>query len=267
MAADQPWWTRAVVYQVYPRSFQDSDGDGIGDLGGVLARLDHLTDLGVDVLWLSPVYPSPQADNGYDISDYQDIDPLFGTLAQLDELIAALHARGMKLLMDLVVNHTSDEHPWFVECRSSPDVCQAGLVLVAATARRHGRRRPGRGADQLAVLLLRAGLDPRPGQRRVLPAPVRPQAARPQLGEPRGPAGDLRDDAVVARPRGRRLPHGRHQHDQQGRRRGRPPARRSAAARLVPRRRLGVLPLRAADPRVPRRDAPRGVRASGTERS
>ncbi|MGY2064215.1 glycoside hydrolase family 13 protein [Blastococcus sp. SYSU DS0619] len=122
MAADQPaWWTRAVVYQVYPRSFADSDGDGIGDLGGVLLHLDHLADLGVDVLWLSPVYPSPQADNGYDISDYQDIDPLFGSLEQLDELIAALHARGMKLLMDLVVNHTSDEHPWFVEARSSKD--------------------------------------------------------------------------------------------------------------------------------------------------
>jgi oligo-1,6-glucosidase len=118
---DAPWWTRAVVYQVYPRSFMDSDGDGIGDLGGILQRLDHLADLGVDVLWLSPVYPSPQADNGYDISDYQGIDPLFGTLEQLDELSAALHARGMRLLMDLVVNHTSDEHPWFVESRSSPD--------------------------------------------------------------------------------------------------------------------------------------------------
>jgi oligo-1,6-glucosidase len=117
---DTPWWTRAVVYQVYPRSFQDSDGDGIGDLGGILQRLDHLVDLGVDVLWLSPIYPSPQADNGYDISDYQGIDPLFGTPEQLEELIAALHARGMKLLMDLVVNHTSDEHPWFVESRSSP---------------------------------------------------------------------------------------------------------------------------------------------------
>ncbi|MGY1668200.1 glycoside hydrolase family 13 protein [Geodermatophilus sp. SYSU D00696] len=122
MDPDQPpWWTRAVVYQVYPRSFQDSDGDGIGDLGGVLQRVDHLADLGVDVVWLSPVYPSPQADNGYDISDYQDVDPVFGTLAQLDELVAALHGRGMKLLMDLVVNHTSDEHPWFVESRSSPD--------------------------------------------------------------------------------------------------------------------------------------------------
>lgn len=116
---DAPWWTRAVVYQIYPRSFQDSDGDGVGDLRGILSRLDHLEALGVDVVWLSPIYRSPQDDNGYDISDYQDVDPAFGTLADLDELIAALHARGMKLVMDLVVNHTSDEHPWFVESRSS----------------------------------------------------------------------------------------------------------------------------------------------------
>jgi oligo-1,6-glucosidase len=115
------WWKSAVVYQVYPRSFQDSDGDGIGDLGGILSRLDHFERLGVDVIWLSPVYRSPHADNGYDISDYQDIDPVFGTLAGFDELLAAVHARGMKLVMDLVVNHTSDEHPWFLESRSSRD--------------------------------------------------------------------------------------------------------------------------------------------------
>jgi oligo-1,6-glucosidase len=114
-------WRRWVVYQVYPRSFADSDGDGVGDLRGVLSHLDYLDRLGVDVVWMSPVYRSPMDDNGYDISDYQDIDPLFGTLADLDELIAALHARGMKLVMDLVVNHTSDEHPWFVESRSSRD--------------------------------------------------------------------------------------------------------------------------------------------------
>ncbi len=114
-------WRRWVVYQVYPRSFADSDGDGIGDLRGVLSHLDHLERLGVDVVWLSPVYRSPMADNGYDISDYQDIDPLFGTLADLDELIAGLHARGMRLVMDLVVNHTSDEHPWFRQSRSSRD--------------------------------------------------------------------------------------------------------------------------------------------------
>ncbi len=114
-------WRRWVVYQIYPRSFADSNGDGVGDLRGVLNHLDHLQRLGVDVIWLSPVYRSPMDDNGYDISDYQDVDPLFGTLADLDELIADLHARGMRLVMDLVVNHTSDEHPWFVESRSSRD--------------------------------------------------------------------------------------------------------------------------------------------------
>jgi oligo-1,6-glucosidase len=118
---DAPWWTRAVVYQIYPRSFQDSDGDGVGDLRGIISRLDHLSALGVDVVWLSPIYRSPQDDNGYDISDYQAVDPSFGTLDDLDELVAGLHARGMKLLMDLVVNHTSDEHPWFLESRSGPD--------------------------------------------------------------------------------------------------------------------------------------------------
>ncbi|KUG58384.1 glucohydrolase [Serinicoccus chungangensis] len=115
------WWSSAVVYQIYPRSFADSDGDGIGDLRGVLGRLDHLEHLGVDVVWLSPVYRSPQDDNGYDISDYQDIDPTFGTLADLDELVEQLHARGIRLVMDLVVNHTSDEHPWFEDSRTSPE--------------------------------------------------------------------------------------------------------------------------------------------------
>ena len=119
--APAPWWTRAVVYQVYARSFRDCDGDGIGDLRGVLRQVDYLAELGVDAVWLSPVYRSPQDDNGYDISDYQDIDPLFGTLDDLDQLIAALHERGIKLVMDLVVNHTSDEHPWFAESRSSAD--------------------------------------------------------------------------------------------------------------------------------------------------
>ncbi len=120
-APDDIWWRSAVVYQIYPRSFSDSDGDGIGDLPGITARLDHLAELGVDVLWLSPVYPSPQDDNGYDISNYTDIEPVFGTLGDFDALLAGAHDRGLKLIMDLVVNHTSDEHPWFVESRSSTD--------------------------------------------------------------------------------------------------------------------------------------------------
>jgi len=109
------WWKRAVVYQIYPRSFADSDGDGIGDLRGILSRLDHLQQLGVDVVWLSPIYRSPHDDNGYDVSDYREIDPVFGTLDDFDELVEDIHRRGMRIVMDLVVNHTSDEHPWFVE--------------------------------------------------------------------------------------------------------------------------------------------------------
>ncbi|HZG96769.1 MAG TPA: alpha-glucosidase [Nocardioidaceae bacterium] len=119
--SDQAWWKSAVVYQIYPRSFADSNGDGVGDVRGILERVDYLADLGVDVVWVSPFYRSPMDDNGYDVSDYQDVDPLFGTLADVDELIAALHERGMKLVIDVVVNHTSDEHPWFVESRSSTD--------------------------------------------------------------------------------------------------------------------------------------------------
>ncbi|MCI1832846.1 MAG: alpha-glucosidase [Bifidobacterium sp.] len=120
-ASPNPWWANAVVYQIYPRSFQDSNGDGFGDLPGITSRLDYLAELGVDALWLSPVYRSPQDDNGYDISDYQDIDPLFGTLADMDELLRQAHRRGIKVIMDLVVNHTSDEHAWFQASRDKND--------------------------------------------------------------------------------------------------------------------------------------------------
>lgn len=115
------WWKEAVVYQIYPRSFCDSNGDGIGDLNGITSKLDYLKELGIDVIWLSPVYKSPNDDNGYDISDYEDIMTEFGTMEDFDKMLSAAHERGIKIVMDLVVNHTSDEHPWFVESRSSKD--------------------------------------------------------------------------------------------------------------------------------------------------
>ncbi len=118
---NRTWWKEAVIYQIYPRSFMDSNGDGIGDLQGIISRLDYLKYLGIDVIWLSPVYKSPNDDNGYDISDYRDIMDEFGTMEDFDALLASAHERGIKIVMDLVVNHTSDEHPWFVESRQSKD--------------------------------------------------------------------------------------------------------------------------------------------------
>jgi oligo-1,6-glucosidase len=118
---EKKWWKESVVYQIYPRSFKDSNGDGIGDLQGIISKLDYLNHLGVDVVWLCPVYQSPNDDNGYDISNYQSIMDDFGTLSDWEELLAGLHSRGMKLIMDLVVNHSSDEHAWFVESRKSQD--------------------------------------------------------------------------------------------------------------------------------------------------
>ena len=149
----QPWWQSSVVYQIYPRSFNDGNGDGIGDLRGIIQRLDYLQRLGVDVVWLSPVYKSPNDDNGYDISDYRDIMTEFGTLADWREMIDGLHQRGIKLVMDLVVNHTSDEHPWFIESRKSKDnpyrdyyiwrEPQNGGELAAPSPRPRGERSAG----------------------------------------------------------------------------------------------------------------------------
>ena len=118
---DIPWWKQTVIYQIYPRSFCDSNGDGIGDLPGILSRLDYLESLGIGAIWLSPVFCSPQDDNGYDISNYQDIDPIFGTLEDMDRLIAEAGKRGIRIILDLVLNHSSDEHRWFIEAKKSRD--------------------------------------------------------------------------------------------------------------------------------------------------
>ncbi len=118
---DKNWWKKAVVYQIYPRSFKDSTGSGVGDIRGIIEKLDYLRELGIDAIWLSPVCKSPQDDNGYDISDYQDIDPMFGTLSDMEELISEAKARNIGIIVDLVLNHSSDEHPWFKEARKSKD--------------------------------------------------------------------------------------------------------------------------------------------------
>ncbi len=133
-----PWWKRGVVYQIYPRSFMDSDGDGVGDLTGIAGRLDHLADLGVDAIWLSPIQPSPDADFGYDISDYCDVHPQYGDLAAFDALIAACRERGLRVVLDGVFNHSSDQHAWFIESRSSRDNPRSDWYLW-----RDGRGGPG----------------------------------------------------------------------------------------------------------------------------
>jgi alpha-glucosidase len=127
----QDWWRGAVIYQVYPRSFQDSNGDGVGDIPGITARLEHVARLGVDAVWLSPVFPSPMDDMGYDVSDYVGIEPLFGTLADFDRLVTRAHALGLKVMIDQVLSHTSDRHPWFVESRASRDNARADWYVWA----------------------------------------------------------------------------------------------------------------------------------------
>ncbi len=119
--SSDPWWQSGIFYQIYPRSFQDSNADGVGDIAGIVARLPYLQTLGVDAIWLSPIFPSPMADFGYDISDYTGIDPLFGTLEDFDALVNAAHSSGLKIILDLVPNHTSEQHPWFIESRSARD--------------------------------------------------------------------------------------------------------------------------------------------------
>src|SRR5271169_1165426 len=114
-SSDSIWWKHAVIYEIYPRSFQDSNGDGVGDLNGIASRLDYLQALGVDAIWISPMYPSPQVDFGYDISDYENVDPQYGTLKDFDRLLAEAKKRNIRVILDMVLNHTSDKHKWFIE--------------------------------------------------------------------------------------------------------------------------------------------------------
>ncbi|MBW8899206.1 MAG: alpha-glucosidase, partial [Massilia sp.] len=126
-----PWWREAIIYQVYPRSFLDTNGDGVGDLPGITAKLDYIARLGVDIVWISPFFKSPMKDFGYDVSDYCDVDPLFGTLADFDALIAKAHSLGLKIMIDQVLSHTAEDHPWFAESRKSRDNPKADWYVWA----------------------------------------------------------------------------------------------------------------------------------------
>ena len=187
--ADAPWWRSAVIYQIYPRSFADSDGDGIGDLPGIRARLPHLRELGVDAVWISPFYPSPMADAGYDVSDYRDIEPIFGTLADADALIADAHGLGIRVIIDLVPNHTSDEHEWFrAALASAPDSPERGRYLF----------REGRGTDGELPPNDWISLFGGPAWERVTEADGRPGQWYLHLFDPKQPDLDWTNPEVVA---------------------------------------------------------------------
>ena len=156
------WWRDGIIYQIYPRSFADSNGSGLGDLPGITSKLDYLADLGVDALWLSPIYPSPDKDFSYDVSDYVDIDPRFGSLADFDLLLSEAHQRGIRIILDLVLNHTSDQHAWFLESRSNRDNPKANwYIWQPPSGSPHFLRKwgePEGSPQQLAVHLRRSRL-------------------------------------------------------------------------------------------------------------
>jgi alpha-glucosidase len=160
---DPDWWRGAVIYQIYPRSFQDSDGDGVGDLAGIAQRLPHIAALGADAIWISPFFTSPMKDFGYDVSDYCNVDPMFGTLADFDRVVARAHELGLRVMIDLVLSHTADVHPWFLESRASRTTRGRLVRLGRPQAGRHA-------AQQLAVGLRRLRLGLASGARAVLPA-------------------------------------------------------------------------------------------------
>ncbi len=194
------WWQRGVIYQIYPRSFQDSNGDGIGDLAGMSSRLPYLAELGVDAVWVSPIYPSPMADFGYDVADYCNIDPMFGTLADFKQFADRAHGLGMKVLLDFVPNHSSDRHPWFEESRSSRDNPKRDWYLWRDPAPGGGSR-PTTGRAAWGEVRVGMGRAYRP----VLLSRVPARTAGSELAQPAGAPRDGRRAAVLARSRRRRL--------------------------------------------------------------
>ena len=222
---DPRWYERAVFYELLPRGFYDSNADGIGDFEGLREKLDYLEWLGVDCLWLLPFYPSPLRDGGYDISDFLTVAPEFGTIDDLAAVVEDAHRRGIRIISDLVMNHTSDQHPWFVESRSSRDNAEADWYVWADDD--HGF------ADVRVIFLRRRAvqLDLRPETPAVLLASLLPPPARPELRQPRGRRCDARGRPLLARPRHRRFPARRRPVPVQGRGDGvREPARDPPAA-------------------------------------
>ena len=250
MTSGPAWWQRGAIYQIYPRSFADSDGDGIGDLPGITERLDHIEALGAEAIWLSPFYRSPMADFGYDVADYRDVDPVFGTLADFDALLEAAHRprhpRGRRL----------GAEPQLGPARVVPRVAVVAREPAPRLVRLARRRRQRRAAERLAVRVpgRRPRVDVRRGDRAVVPALVHGRAARPQLGQPRGRGGDARHAALLAGPRGRRLP---------GRRA--PAAGARPAPALERGRRAPPRPGLGDDARAPARYPPRGRRVRGPD--
>ena len=194
------WYKDAIFYEAYVRGFHDSSSDGNGDLRGLIEKLDYLRDLGVDCLWLMPIYASPLKDDGYDIADFRKIHPTIGTVEDFEALTAAAHERGIRIIADLVINHTSDQHPWFQEARRDPTLAVARLLRLE----RHRPEIPGRAHHLHRHRALQ--LDLGPGRPPVLLAPLLQPSAGPELRQPRRSGGDARRHGVLARPRDRRLP-------------------------------------------------------------
>ena len=188
---ERKWWHGKVAYQVYPKSFLDTNGDGIGDLQGIISKLDYLKDLGVDIVWISPVYCSPFVDQGYDISDYYNIDPCFGTMEDMDELLAEAKKRDMAVLMDLVVNHCSNEHEWFQKALADPDGEYGQYFYI-----REGKN--GQPPCNWRSYFGGSAWEPIPGTNRILFASVCEGAAGSELGESEAAGRDLQNDELVA---------------------------------------------------------------------